>query len=168
MSNYCPTCGSGLAVYGPAGETRFVCNVCGWHFPNSAPRSQQFTSSLEIPGTGTTATDSTDRDSVSEVQRASETRRQIPLDQIFRGDSWDAKLKRVIGLRYISSNPTQLDLVEWLQARKLALPSSWQLYHFDDWADAWKTKANLVKRFLSGITGKLRQGGYQVGRFYST
>jgi len=34
--------------------------------------------------------------------------------------------------------------------------------------DAWKARPELVARFLSGITGKLRENGYQVGRRYKT
>jgi hypothetical protein len=88
------------------------------------------------------------------------------VDQFFRGTDKDAAVKRAIALRYVSKNPSQLEMVEWLHARGQHLPSSWSRYHFDTWMDAWKTRPELVARFLSGITGKLRENGYQVGRLY--
>jgi hypothetical protein len=146
---------------------RFLCNACGWHFEQSSSAvPQHFMSRSEQPLNVTTAMDSMSTDSDSAVQRVSETGRQIPLDQIFRGQSADAKLKRVIAMRYITTNPSQVEVVEWLLARKVALLSSWERYRLDDWADAWEIKPHLIKRLLSGITGKLRKNGYQVGRPY--
>lgn len=172
MADFCPSCGSPLAVYGTGEDRKYRCNRCGWRFggasnfalPVSAP---QF-SSLEKPRlheTGTLESVSVEAQPKA-LMATSQTVRQTQISEIFRGAGADAELKRTIALRYIERNPPQIEVVEWLQTRAMPRPSSWKRYHFDDWTDAWKTRRDLVKRLLSGITGKLRENGYQVGGFW--
>lgn len=170
MVHSCPNCGSHLAVYGTGEDRKYICNTCGWRFggasnfalPVCAP---QF-SSLQKPllhETGTLESVSVEAHPKALIA-TSQAVRQTLISEIFRGAGADAELKRKIALRYIDRNPPQIEMVEWLQTRAMPRPSSWNRYHFDDWTDAWKTRPDLVKRMLSGITGKLRENGYQVGR----
>ena len=94
---------------------------------------------------------------------ASRPLKQIPVEEIFHNEVPDAVLKRDIATLYIMKNPPQVELVEWLQAKKFPLPPRWDRYHCDDWREAWRRKRNLVKAFLSRIAIQLRRNGYQVG-----
>ena len=171
MSYVCPQCGKPLAVYGPHGEQTFICNPCGWRLggpPNSSVTvpGSQFSSAAKVQIEAPQALESPTLEAKESKFTVLPPPRQRRVDQIFRGEGSDAITKRAIAMRYISKNPSQSEIVEWLHARRRPLPTSWNRYHFDDWVDAWKTRPELVARLLSGITGKLRKEGYQVGRPY--
>jgi hypothetical protein len=118
---------------------------------------------LQPPGVGST---DVNQDSENTVNRVATpiSNDQFPLREMFKGQTVNAKLKHSIAMHYINCNPSQAKMVAWLELTKKPILGSWTRRGLHGWMDAFRKQPNLVKRFLSGITGKLRKHGYRVGQ----